>query len=190
MLYAQLIGCVSSLMVYQVGQPRGCTTMTTVPDRIEKTIVLRASLSRVWRAIHDSREFGIWFGVELEGPFVAGQLIRGRIVPTQVDPEVAAMQKPYEGHPFEISIDRIEHERLFSFRWHPFAIEKGVDYSTEPATLVTFSLEAIEGGTRLTITESGFDEIPIERRAKAFTANDGGWSAQAKLITRYLDHAP
>lgn len=157
-----------------------------VSDRIEKTVVLRAPRDRVWQAISDSRRFGIWFGVELDGPFVAGQRITGRITPTQVDREVARMQEPYAGHPVEWLIERIEPMRALAFRWHPFAIERNVDYSSEPTTLVTFELEEVSGGTRLTITESGFDRIPLERRAKAFAANDGGWAKQAELIAKYL----
>jgi uncharacterized protein YndB with AHSA1/START domain len=112
------------------------------------------------------------------------------MTPTKVDPEVAKMQAPYEGRAFDITVDRIEPERLFSFRWHPFAIEPGVDYSKEPSTLVVFELAKVEGGTLLTITESGFDRIPLERRAAAFTANDGGWEKQTKLIEKYvLRHA-
>ncbi|HEY4157139.1 MAG TPA: SRPBCC family protein [Polyangiaceae bacterium] len=164
--------------------------MASVTDRIEKQIFLRAPLARVWRAISDAREFGAWFGVEFDGPFVTGQLIRGKMMPTQVDPEVAKLQKPYEGRAFECTIDRIEPELLFSFRWHPFAIDSTLDYSGEPMTLVVFELTAVEGGTRLTITESGFDQIPLERRAAAFTANEGGWTHQAQLIEKYLTHGP
>ena len=160
--------------------------MGNVSDRIEKKITLRAPVSRVWRAISNSSEFGTWFGVRFDGPFVAGQPITGKMTPTQVDPEVAKMQQPYEGFAFDITVDRIEPERLFSFRWHPFAIEPGVDYSKEPSTLVVFELAKVEGGTLLTITESGFDGIPLERRAKAFTANDGGWTKQTTLIEKYL----
>jgi uncharacterized protein YndB with AHSA1/START domain len=103
-----------------------------------------------------------------------------------VDPEVAKLQEPHAGKAFDFTIDRIEPERLFSFRWHPFAVEPGVDYSKEPATLVAFELAEVEGGTLLTITESGFDRIPLERRAKAFAANEGGWEHQTKLLEKYL----
>ncbi|HEY2410190.1 MAG TPA: SRPBCC family protein [Polyangiaceae bacterium] len=164
--------------------------MASVTDRIEKQIFLRAPLARVWRALSDAREFGAWFGVEFDGPFVAGQPIRGKIMPTEVDPEVAKLQKPYEGRAFDCTIDRVEPERLFSFRWHPFAIDSTLDYSDEPMTLVVFELTAVEGGTRLTITESGFDQIPLARRAAAFTANEGGWAHQAQLIEKYLTHGP
>jgi len=164
--------------------------MATNTDRIEKRVLLRAPRERVWRAISDSRQFGSWFGVKFDGPFVAGTRMIGKIVPTTVDAEVAKSQKPYEGFAFEISVERIDPERLFSFRWHPFAAEPGVDYSKEPATLVAFELEEVSGGTMLTITESGFDQIPLERRAKAFAANEQGWSAQAKLIEKYLALRP
>jgi uncharacterized protein YndB with AHSA1/START domain len=158
--------------------------MTT--DRIEKTVLLRAPHDRVWRAITDAKQFGTWFGVELDGPFAAGQRITGRIVPTQVDAAVAKEQEPFTGLAVEWTVDRIEPMRVFSFRWHPFAVDPKVDYSREPTTLVMFELEEVPGGTRLTITESGFDQIPLERRAKAFAANEGGWAAQAELIALYL----
>jgi uncharacterized protein YndB with AHSA1/START domain len=160
--------------------------MTTSTDRIEKKVLLRAPRERVWRAITDAKEFGTWFGVAFEGPFAAGTRMTGRIVPTKVDAEVAKAQEPYAGRAFEITIDRIEPMRLFSFRWHPFAVDPNVDYSSESATLVTFELEDAPGGTMLTITESGFDRIPPERRAKAFASNEQGWTAQTKLIEKYL----
>jgi len=160
--------------------------MGTVADRIEKKITLRAPVSRVWRAVSDAREFGAWFGVEFDDPFTAGARVTGRIKPTQADPEVAKLQEPHAGKAFDFTIDRIEPEHLFSFRWHPFAVEPGVDYSKEPATLVVFELAEVDGGTLLTITESGFDRIPLERRAKAFAANEGGWEHQTKLIEKYL----
>jgi uncharacterized protein YndB with AHSA1/START domain len=161
--------------------------MTT--DRIEKNILLRASLPRVWRALSDSAEFGAWFGVKFEGPFVAGALLRGTIVTTTVNPEVASAQKPYEGLPFEIAIEQMEPERLFSFRWHPFAIEPGVDYSAEPTTLVVFTLAEVAEGVMLTVAESGFDQIPLARRARAFTANEQGWGMVVGLIDEYLTRA-
>jgi uncharacterized protein YndB with AHSA1/START domain len=159
---------------------------TDVSDRIVKQVLLRAPRERVWRALTDAKAFGEWFGVTFDGPFVAGAPLRGVITPTKVDPEVAAMQQPYAGTPFEITVDRIEPQRLFSFRWHPFAIERGVDYSKEPTTLIEFTLEDQPGGVLLTVTESGFDRIPLERRAKAFTANEGGWAKQMTLIEKYL----
>jgi uncharacterized protein YndB with AHSA1/START domain len=158
-------------------------------DRIEKKVLLHAPLARVWRAVSDSREFGSWFGMRFEGAFVAGERIKGTIVPTTVDAEVARQQEPHEGKAFELAVERIEPERLLSFRWHPFAVDPAVDYSSEPTTLVVFELEAVAGGTMLTLTESGFDRIPLARRAEAFTANEQGWSAQMKLIERYLAHA-
>ena len=156
------------------------------PDRIEKQITLKAPLTRVWNAISNAHEFGAWFGVTFDGPFVAGASIRGRITPTTVDPEVAKLQEPHAGMPFDITIERIEPPRLFSFRWHPSALDTNTDYSGEPTTLVAFELIAVESGTHLVITESGFDGIPLVRRAQAFTANDGGWTHQARLLEKYL----
>ena len=162
---------------------------STVPDRIENEVVLRAPLSKVWRAITDSQQFGRWFGVRFDRPFQAGTRIVGTITPTESDPQVAEMQKPYEGREFDITIDRIEPERLFSFRWHPAAIEPNVDYSNEPTTLVEFVLEPVPEGVRLKVTESGFDRVPPERRATAFKMNEGGWAAQMMLIEKYLAQA-
>ncbi|HUQ01601.1 MAG TPA: SRPBCC family protein [Kofleriaceae bacterium] len=159
-------------------------------DRIEKQVTLRAPRERVWAAIADAAKFGAWFGVELDGPFVAGARVTGRIVPTQVDSEIAKGQEPYRGFPVEWWVERVEPMDVFSFRWHPFAIEKDVDYSSEPTTLVTFELSdapGAPGSTRLRITESGFDRIPLERRAKAFAANDGGWAAQTDLVRRFVE---
>jgi uncharacterized protein YndB with AHSA1/START domain len=159
-------------------------------DRIEKTILLRAPLERVWRALSDSSEFGTWFGMKLDGPFAPGAQLRATIVPTKVNADVARLQKQHEGLPFDIIVEQMEPERLFSFRWHPHAIERGVDYSHEPTTLVTFALEQTAEGVRLTVTESGFERIPLARRAKAFTANDQGWDMVVKLIEEYLVPAP
>jgi uncharacterized protein YndB with AHSA1/START domain len=165
-------------------------------DRIEKKILLHAPIARVWRAISDSTEFSSWFGMRLEGPFVAGKTVHGMIVPTTVDPKVAEMQKPYEGYPLDLMIERMEPERLFSFRWHPGppdpALDKHVQYEhhrTQPTTLVTFQLEQQADGVLLTITESGFDSIPLERRAKAFASNEQGWEKQLELIEGYLAKA-
>jgi len=162
--------------------------MTT--DRIEKKLLLRAPRKRVWRALSDSAEFGTWFGIEFDGPFAPGARLRGVIVPTTVNAEVGKAQKEFEGKQIEITIEQMEPERLFSFRWHPHAIEHGVDYSGEPTTLVAFTLEEVADGVMLTVTESGFDRIPLERRAKAFTANEQGWSMMVRVIEEYLVHAP
>jgi uncharacterized protein YndB with AHSA1/START domain len=159
-------------------------------DRIEKKILLRAPLKRVWRALSDSSEFGAWFGVKFDGPFTPGVTMRGVIVTTTVNAEVAKAQKPYEGMPFEITIEQMQPERLFSFRWHPNAVKSGVDYSAEPATLVEFALEEVSNGVMLTVTESGFDQIPLARRAKAFEANEQGWGMMVKVIEEYLVQSP
>jgi uncharacterized protein YndB with AHSA1/START domain len=160
--------------------------MATNTDRIEKKVLLRAPRERVWRAISDSSQFGRWFGAAFDGPFVVGARMTGKFVPTTVDAEAAKRQKPHEGKPFEWSVDRVEPMRLFSIRWHPMAVEPGIDYSKEPTTLVVFELEEVSGGTMLTVNESGFDQIPLERRAKAFSSHEQGWTAQTTLIDKYL----
>jgi uncharacterized protein YndB with AHSA1/START domain len=160
--------------------------MATPTDRIEKTILLRAPLDRVWRAISDAKQFGSWFGVEFESDFVAGARLIGTCVPTKVDPEVARAQEAYAGTAFEVHIDRVEPMALFSFRWHPFALDPDIEYSKEPMTLVSFELKEVPDGTMLTITESGFDAIPLGRRGEAFEANEEGWIAQTRLIEKYI----
>jgi uncharacterized protein YndB with AHSA1/START domain len=158
-------------------------------DRIEKKILLRAPRKRVWRALSDSTEFGTWFGMKFDGPFTPGARLRGTIVGTAVDADVAKAQKEHAGIPFEITVDRIEPERFFSIRWHPNAVERGVDYSHEPTTLIVFTLEEVANGVMLTVTESGFDQIPLARRAKAFQANEQGWGIVVKLLEKYLAQA-
>lgn len=155
-------------------------------DAIVKTAVLKAPLARVWAAVSDARQFGQWFGVEFDGPFVAGASLTGRIQPTTVDPEVAALQAPHAGTAFAVEVATIEPPRRFAFRWHPYAVGD-VDVSAEPMTLVTFELEAHGDHTRVTITESGFDGIPLERRAAAFSANEGGWTHQLRLVGLYVE---
>jgi uncharacterized protein YndB with AHSA1/START domain len=160
--------------------------MVSSTDRIEKRILLRAPRERVWRAIGDATEFGNWFGVEFEGGFVPGAQMRGRIKPTIADREVAKMQEKYAGMPMAFFVERVEPMSLFAFRWHPFAIDPSVDYSSEPMTLVTFTLEPVEDGTLLTVVETGFDSMPLARRADAFEANEEGWDAMVKVVEKYL----
>jgi uncharacterized protein YndB with AHSA1/START domain len=144
-------------------------------DRIEKKVLLRAPRARVWRALTDAKEFGQWFGVDLAGPFAPGERVKGTIT-----------HKGYEHVPFEITVERMEPDRLFSYRWHPYAIDPKVDYSSEPTTLVTFELADEKDGTLLTVVESGFDLIPPGRRAEAFRMNDQGWAGQMKSIERHV----
>src|ERR1700722_15157582 len=144
-------------------------------DRIEKRIELAAPVSRVWRALTDYREFGAWFRVELEGPFVPGQIARGRIT-----------HPGYEHVIWQATVQKIEPERLFSFTWRPYAIDPNVDYSHEEPTLVEFRLEPTPGGTLLSTPESGFDKIPAGRRAEAFRMNERGWAAQLENIARHV----
>ena len=155
-------------------------------DRIEKQVLLKAPQERVWRAISNAEEFGDWFGMQIDGDFVPGAHMRARIKPTKADPEVAKMQEKYDGMPFAFYVDRVEPKSAFAYRWHPFAIDPNVDYSHEPMTLVTFTLEPKGSDTLLTVVESGFDAIPIERRADAFEANTEGWELQMQMIEKYL----
>ena len=145
-------------------------------DRIEKRIELKAPVSRVWRAITDHREFGEWFRVRLDSPFAAGKASRGNIT-----------WPGYEHLKWEAVVQKIEPEKLFSFTWHPYAVDPKVDYSHEIPTLVEFRLEATPKGTLLTVTESGFDKVPAGRRAEAFRMNDGGWAQQIKNIGRHVE---
>ena len=154
-------------------------------DRIEKEVLLRAPLERVWRAISDAEEFGRWFGVRFDGPFVAGESVTGVITPTEVDDEVAKMQQPHSGAADTWQIVAVEPRRRLAFRWHPYAIDGGVDYSAEPTTLVEFTLTQTADGVRLTIVESGFDAIPADRRGAAFESNSDGWAAQTELVRKY-----
>ena len=155
-------------------------------DCIEKKILLRAPLKRDWRALSDSSEFGAWFGVKFDDPFTPGARIRGKIVGTSVDDDVAKAQRQFKDVPFEITIDRIEPERLLSFRWHPNAVDRSRDYSHEPTTLIEFTLEQVTDGIMLTVSESGFDQIPLERRAEAFKSNEQGWGIVITLVEKYL----
>lgn len=151
---------------------------TTATDRIEKTLVIAAPRSRVWRAIANADEFGAWFRVKLDGPFIEGATVRGTIT-----------YPGYEHLTMEMLIERIEPERYFAYRWHPNAGDPKLDYSPEPMTLVEFTLDEASGGTRLAIVESGFDRIPLARRAEAFRMNEGGWAEQMQNIQRYASRS-
>jgi uncharacterized protein YndB with AHSA1/START domain len=148
-------------------------------DRIEKVVDLKAPVARVWRALTDHQEFGTWFRVLLEGPFVPGQVSRGNIT-----------YPGYEHVRWEAVVQAIEPERRFAFTWHPYAVDPKADYSQEPPTLVEFTLEPIPTGTRLRIVESGFDRLPAHRRDEAFRMNEGGWTAQAENIARHVEPNP
>ena len=151
---------------------------TVSTDRIEKTVTLRAPRSRVWRAIAHPEEFGRWFGAKLSGTFAPGARVTGPIT-----------VKGYEHLVLDVTVEKAEPERLLSFRWHPNATDKNQDYASEPTTLVTFTLEDADRGTRLTVVENGFDRIPLSRRAEAFRANEKGWAGQMVQIERYLADA-
>jgi|SRR5262245_48041196 len=147
----------------------------TVADRIEKQIVLRARRSRVWRALSDAEEFGKWFGVKLQGKFIEGATIRGPIT-----------YPGYEHLTMEVFVERMEPERYIAWRWHPYAVDAKVDYSTEPTTLVEFHLNETADGTELTVVESGFSQIPLGRRDEAFRMNESGWTQQMRNIERHV----
>jgi uncharacterized protein YndB with AHSA1/START domain len=147
--------------------------------QIEKQIEIAAPVSRVWRALTDYRQFGEWFLVKMDGPFVAVKPIGGQIT-----------HPGYEHLRMEIVIKAIEPETLFSYTWHPYAVDPKVDYTKEASTRVEFRLQATAGGTLLTVTESGFEKIPSERRAEAFLRNDGGWKQQMKNIEAYVRKNP
>ena len=145
-------------------------------DRIEKQILLRAPIARVWRALADTKEFGTWFGADLPpGAFAADERVHGPIT-----------YEGYEHLTFDVLVERVEPPHLLSMRWHPSAIDPSVDYASEPTTLVTFRLREVEGGTLLTVTESGFDAIPEWRRKDAYRGNDEGWTEQMRNIERHV----
>jgi uncharacterized protein YndB with AHSA1/START domain len=152
--------------------------MPTATDRIEKTSILRAPRSRVWRAITNAEEFGEWFRAKLSGAFVEGATVRGKIT-----------YPGYEHLTLEVQIVRIEPERYFAFRWHPHAVDLTRDYSGEPTTLVEFTLEEVPEGTRLTIVESGFDKVPPGTRDEAFRENDKGWTEQMANVAAHVARA-
>jgi uncharacterized protein YndB with AHSA1/START domain len=150
--------------------------MNSSTDRIEKSVRLKASRSRVWRALADAGEFGDWFGVDFRGmSFKAGEAIQGKIT-----------YPGFEHLTMEVIIEDIVPERLLSWRWHPAAIDPAVDYSQEPTTLVVFELEEIDGGTMLTVVESGLDKIPLARRADVFRMNSSGWIEQMVNIEKHV----
>lgn len=161
----------------EVGMSTASNTATaSSTDRIQKTILLRAPRSKVWRALTDSAQFGQWFGARLEGPFAVGRRTQGPItIPG------------YSHLRFEADVEQMEPERVFSYRWQP-----GGDPDKDPAeptTLVVFELEEVPEGTRLTVTETGFDQLPAARRARAYRDNDNGWAGQMENIRKYLASA-
>ena len=155
------------------------TAPGSTTDRTEKQVILKAPRARVWRALADAEEFGRWFGCRFDGAFRPGERVPGTIV----DPP------GYEELQWDILVESMEPERLFSFRWHPGAVEPGFDDSKEPRTLVSFTLEEVPEGTRLTLVETGFDALAPERRARAFSDNEQGWSEQIKRIAGHVEAA-
>jgi uncharacterized protein YndB with AHSA1/START domain len=150
--------------------------MNSSTDRIERQVLLNAPRARVWRALSNAEEFGNWFGVALGGKsFAAGQRVKGNVT-----------YPGYEHLVFDIVIERMEPEKLLSWRWHPAAIDSSVDYSHEPTTLVVFELKEAPGGTLLSVVESGFDKVPPARRADAFRLNSRGWDGQTENIVKHV----
>ena len=151
--------------------------MSSPTDRIETKILLKAPRARIWRALSNAEEFGNWFGVALQGKsFRAGERVQGRVT-----------YPGYEHVIFDVSIERMEPETLLSWRWHPAAVDPAVDYSHEPTTLVVFELQETQNGTLLSISESGFDQVPTTRRAEAFRLNSGGWDGQMDNIAKHFN---
>jgi uncharacterized protein YndB with AHSA1/START domain len=171
----------------------------SVTDRIEKQITLRAPVSRVWRAIADAREFGRWFGFTLDGQFEEGKQLTGSFIGALDEAAIAEYQTQRGVRPSKVrlpgpnavfcTVERIEPERYFSFRWIPYGIDAEADPDNEPTTLVEFRLQPVAEGTRLTIVESGFDRVPTHRRERAFRMNEGGWAAQAQNVKQYVEAA-
>ena len=151
------------------------TTTTASTDRIIKTTVLRAPQTRVWNALSDAKQFAKWFGITLNEPFTVGRTVTGQLT--------------MRGQTFaiEFSIDRMDPEERFAYRWHPYAIDPKVDYSSEPMTVVEFQLKTVPEGTELTVIESGFDRIPEHRRDEAYRMNTGGWGSQVENLRRYVE---
>jgi len=150
-----------------------------VMDRIEKKVFLRAPRERVWRAVANAEEFGKWFGVDLKGrAFAPGAIVRGPV-----------LHENYRHLTWEATVEEVAPEKRISWRWHPSAIDANRDYSKEPATLVVFELADAPGGTTLTVTESGFDRIPLDRRDEAYRGNDSGWTQQMVAIEKYVSAA-
>ena len=146
-----------------------------IENRIEKHIDLKAPLARVWKAITDHNQFGQWFGVKLEGPFVVGKTTHGKMT-----------YPGYEHIQWAVDVKEMQPERLFSFTWHPYAVDEAIDYSKETPTLVEFTLESTGSGTHLVVSESGFDKIPANRRLEAFRMDEEGWIEQLENIAKYV----
>lgn len=146
-------------------------------DSITRSIVINAPRARVWRALSNAEEFGAWFGAKLEGQiFAVGQRVRGQIT-----------IRNYEHMWFDVVVARIQPQDLLAYHWHPYAVDSAVDYSQEEPTLVTFTLkDAPNGNTLLTVVESGFDNVPPQRRLEAFRMNSAGWEGQLRNIVRHV----
>ncbi|MEM7385723.1 MAG: SRPBCC family protein [Verrucomicrobiota bacterium] len=145
-------------------------------DSIEKTLELKAPVARVWRALTDHEEFGQWFRVRIDRPFVVGELSTGQITHPGCDHMI-----------WKVRVNAMEHERLFSYSWCPLAEGSDYDFESEPKTLVEFTLEPADGGTRLVIRESGFRALPNGApRIDALRRNTEGWTGQCENISTHV----
>ncbi|MBM4776400.1 MAG: vanillate O-demethylase oxidoreductase VanB [Archangiaceae bacterium] len=156
------------------------------PDELRKTVTLKATPERVWRALSDAREFGSWFGAAFESPFLVGAVVKGTIQQTRADAHVASLQAPFVGKQMVIVVEAMEPLKRLAFRWHPYELRADESAMTAPMTLVTFALREVPEGVELTITESGFSKLPADRRARAFVDNDGGWTMQCTLVSNWV----
>lgn len=147
-------------------------------DRIEKTVDLKAPVSRVWRALTDHREFGTWFRAALDGPFALGKATRAR----STYPGCEHIQ-------WEMRVTQMEPERVFAFTSGVYGMDPGDERANDPPTTTTFTLEPIAGGTRLRMVESGYDKFPPGRRIAAWRGNDSGWDIQMGNIARHVEPA-
>jgi len=159
----------------------------TTTDQIRKVTTIRAPQAKVWSALSVPENFGYWFGSRIEGSFTPGERLKMTIEPTKVDAEVAKEQEAYKGIEFDAWVEDVTPQSRFAFRWQPYALDEGIDPADAPCTLVEFLLEPVADGTQLTIIESGFDNIPLDRRARAFANNERGWGMQIELLTKYAE---
>jgi uncharacterized protein YndB with AHSA1/START domain len=158
-------------------------------DRIEKNVVVRATRERVWKALTDSQEFGSWFGARFEGPFIPGRTVRGVIAASALATPEETANHPYLGKPIILQIERVDPPRRFSYRWRPLDGRAAPETVDGPSTLVEFTLEEAEGGTRVTVVESGFSQLPDPHRKSAFESHEGGWSVQVQRVRVHIEQA-
>jgi len=142
---------------------------------VERSTLVRAPRSRVWQALTSIQEFSKWFCVkDADGEFTPGARLR-----------MVSTHECGKGEEFFVDVVKMEAPETFSWRWTPGSKQPGEDTSSEPMTLVEFRLKEVEGGTLVTVTESGFDKLSLTRRIRVFEQNDKGWEIQLASLTRY-----